>query len=58
MANLQIKGIKNDFYDKIKALAKSENRSIRPQVIFVIKDYLAKEKAIKKWIHQRKYFWT
>jgi len=48
MANLQIKGIKDEFYAQIKALADSENRSISQQVLFLIKEYIAKEKSIKK----------
>jgi hypothetical protein len=48
MANLQIKGIKDEFYAQIKALADSENRSISQQVLYLIKEYIVKEKSIKK----------
>ena len=48
MANLQIKGVDDVFYARIKALADSQNRSISQQVLFLIKDYLAKDKAIRK----------
>jgi hypothetical protein len=41
MANLQIKGIQDDLYEKIKEMAASENRSIGQQVLFLIKEYLA-----------------
>ena len=41
MANLQIKGIDDDLYAQIKALAASENRSVSQQVLFLIKTYLA-----------------
>ncbi|MGD8521087.1 MAG: hypothetical protein PVF56_08080 [Desulfobacterales bacterium] len=40
MANLQIKGIDDDLYAQIKALAASENRSVSQQVLFLIKTYL------------------
>jgi len=48
MANLHIKGIEDDFYDQIKRLAKSENRSISQQVLYLIRGYLSREKSIKK----------
>ncbi len=48
MANLQIKGIEDNFYSQIKELAASENRSISQQIIYLIKEYLTKEKYIKK----------
>ncbi|NOY68510.1 MAG: hypothetical protein GXP53_03330 [Deltaproteobacteria bacterium] len=48
MANLQIKGIQDEFYAQIKALADSENRSISQQVLYLIRGYLAREKSIKK----------
>jgi len=41
MANLQIKGIQDDLYKKIKEMAASENRSIGQQVLYLIKQYLA-----------------
>lgn len=46
MANLQIKNLDDRFYSQIKLLADSENRSISQQVIFLIKDYLAKKNGI------------
>jgi hypothetical protein len=48
MANLQINGIDNKFYSQIKELAASENRSISQQILYLIKEYLAKQKSIKK----------
>ncbi len=47
MANLQIKGIEESFYAEIKALAVSENRSVSQEVLYLLKDYLAKGKQIK-----------
>ena len=47
MANLQIKGIQDELYDEIKKLALAENRSVSQQVLFLIKEYLARRKHIK-----------
>ena len=47
MANLQIKGIKDEFYTRLKALAEEENRSVSQQVLFVLKDYFARKKTIQ-----------
>jgi len=41
MANLQIKGMDDDLYSQLKALAAAENRSISQQVLFLVKTYLA-----------------
>ena len=43
MANLQIKGIDDDIYAHLKALAASENRSVSQQVLFLVRAYLARE---------------
>ncbi len=48
MAILQIKGIDDEFYELIKRMAASENRSISQQVLFVVKEYIAREKQIKQ----------
>ncbi|MFH0976148.1 MAG: hypothetical protein V1874_10240 [Spirochaetota bacterium] len=48
VANLQIKGIEDKFYSKIKKMAASENRSVSQQVLFLIKAYLSKEKQLEK----------
>ena len=48
MANLQIKGINDDLYLQIKALASSENRSVSQQVLFLLKTYLANKHQFHK----------
>jgi hypothetical protein len=48
MANLQIKGIDDDLYVQLKALAASENRSISQQVVFLVKSYLSKSPQLQK----------
>ena len=48
MANLQIKGIDDDLYAELKTLAASENRSVSQQVVFLLKDYLAKKHRLRK----------
>jgi hypothetical protein len=44
MANLQIKGINDKLYDTIKKLAASENRSVSQEILFLVKEYVAKRK--------------
>jgi hypothetical protein len=44
MANLQIKGIDDNLYVQIKALASSENRSVSQQILFLLKNYMANKK--------------
>ena len=46
MANLQIKNIQDDLYEEIKKLAAAENRSVSQQVLFLVKEYLAKRKSL------------
>jgi hypothetical protein len=46
MANLQIKGIDDELYEQIKRLAVSENRSVSQQILFLVKDYLAKNAPV------------
>ena len=46
MANLQIKGIKDELYSQIKNLAASQNRSVSQQVLFLIKEHLSKKKHL------------
>ena len=48
MANLQIKGIDDELYSEIKALAASENRSTSQEVVYLIKCYLANSKQFQK----------
>lgn len=47
MANLQIKGIEDDLYKKIKEIAASENRSVSQQVLFLIRKYISRRGAIQ-----------
>ncbi|MHB8763920.1 MAG: FitA-like ribbon-helix-helix domain-containing protein [Deferrisomatales bacterium] len=47
MANLQVKGVDDDFYAAIKALAAAENRSVSQQVLVILREYLAKEPAVR-----------
>ena len=48
MANLhQIKGMNDDFYAQIKALAGSENRSVSQQVLFMTREYLLKKQQVQ-----------
>ena len=44
MANLQIKGMDDRLYDTIKKLAASENRSVSQEILFLVKEHLAKRK--------------
>ena len=46
MANLQIKNIQDDLYEEIKKLASAENRSVSQQVLFLVREYLAKRKHL------------
>jgi hypothetical protein len=47
MANLQIKGMDDDLYAQLKALAASENRSISQQILFLLKLYLARKHQLQ-----------
>jgi len=46
MANLQIKGIEDLLYAEIKGLAASENRSVSQQILFLVKEYMARKKHL------------
>jgi hypothetical protein len=46
MANLQIKNVQDELYEEIKKLAAAENRSVSQQVLFLVKEYLAKRKQV------------
>ena len=46
MANLQIKGVQDELYAEIKRLAAAENRSVSQQVLFLLKQYLARKKYL------------
>jgi hypothetical protein len=47
MANLQIKGMNDDFYAQIKALAGSESRSVSQQMLFMTREYLLKKQQVQ-----------
>jgi len=47
MANLQIKGIDENLYARIKKLAAGENRSVSQQILYLTKEYLVKNKALR-----------
>jgi hypothetical protein len=47
MANLQIKGIDDALYAEIKRLAADENRSVSQQVLFLVKEYLARKHQLR-----------
>ena len=46
MANLQIKGMDDNLYERLKSMAASQNRSVSQQVLYLVKSYLAKGKKI------------
>ncbi len=46
MANLQNKGIQDELYAEIKKLAAAENRSVSQQILFLVKQYLARKKHL------------
>lgn len=48
MTTLQLEGIDSFFYDQIKQMAELEDRSVSQQIVHVVKEYLAKEKQIRK----------
>ena len=47
MANLQIKGIQDALYAKIKELAAAENRSVSQQILFLVKEHLGKRRYVQ-----------
>lgn len=47
MANLQIKGIQDELYTELKRLSAAENRSVSQQILFLVKEYLAKKKDLR-----------
>ena len=47
MANLQIKGVRDELYEEIKKVAEAENRSVSQQVLFLIRDYLTRRRELK-----------
>ena len=54
MANLQIKGIQDELYAEIKKLAAAENRSVSQQILFLVKQYLARKKHLNTLIEVKK----
>ena len=47
MANLQIKGIQEELHAQIKEIAAADNRSVAQEVIFLIKQYLARRGQLR-----------
>ncbi len=45
MANLQIKGIDEELYQKLKQFSADENRSVSQQVLFLIRRSLAQKRC-------------
>ena len=45
MANLQIKGIDDDLYAQIKAVAVADNRSVSQEVLHLTREYLARRQG-------------
>lgn len=48
MANLQVKGVDDAFYEDLKRLAAAENRSVSQQVVVILRDYLARRANLAK----------
>lgn len=48
MANLQVKGLEDAFYQDLKRLAEEENRSLSQQVVVMLREYLAKREAVRR----------
>lgn len=46
MANLQVKGVDDRFYQQIKRLAAARNRSVSQQVLAILREYLAKQEML------------
>ena len=46
MSNLQIKDIDEQLYQELKQAAADENRSVSQQVLFIIRNYLARRKSV------------
>ena len=43
LANLQVKGIRDDLYQEIKKMAAAEGRHVSQQILFLVRDHLAKK---------------
>jgi hypothetical protein len=48
MPTIRITGIDDNLYEEIKELAAEGNRSMGQQVLFMIKDYLAKRHLLSR----------
>jgi len=48
MANLQIKGVDDNFYEDLKRMAKRRNRSVSQQVLTILKEYMARKGKLNK----------
>jgi plasmid stability protein len=48
MANLQVKGIDDDFYEDLKRLAAAENRSVSQQVLHILREFMTKKVAFRR----------
>src|SRR5262245_51987194 len=48
MANLQVKGVEDEFYEDLRRLAAQENRSMSQQVIVMLREHMAKRDAIRR----------
>ena len=48
MAILQIKGIDDEFYEQIRRMSARKNRSISQQVLWIVKEYISREKQIER----------
>jgi len=48
MSNLQVKGVDEKLYGKIKELAAAENRSVSQQILYLAREYLARRKKIQR----------
>ncbi|MEK6631028.1 MAG: hypothetical protein AABY89_09865 [Acidobacteriota bacterium] len=48
MANLQIKGVEEDFYEDLKRLAAASHRSVSGTVLAALKEYLAKQRKVEQ----------
>lgn len=46
MANLQVKGMDDNLYSQLKALAAAESRSVSQEIIHLVKVYLASRKTL------------
>ena len=48
MANLQIKGVEEDFYEDLKRLAAASHRSVSGTVLAALEEYLAKQRKVEQ----------